>query len=457
LKTRWFVPLLLLGGCANLPHGDPLGITAGALQRSQVRAPLVDHHQHLLGTEARRVTLDGNAGWPRERVPLPGDLQRLLSAREAAWNDPSALAALMHDQAVYLDFPGSWAVGRDEVSARLATTFASAYRMRPVASASAGSHAYIAGYYVRGDASETAYVGYFHLDLVATDGGWRILGETPRFPGPRIEPLVDADSLVAMLDEAGIRRALVYSNAYYFSRGDSEQPGEYAQVQGENDWTLDQVRRHPRRLLAACSVNPLRGYAVAEVERCAASQGFQALKLHFNGAGVDLSKPAHAARVRAVYEAANGLRLPVVTHLQSEAGFGAAQVEVFLQQVLPAAPDIPVVVNHLWGGGGYGEEAAAALAVFADAVQRREPAVANLWFDTAQVAMATAEDTDRTRVVDLMRRIGLERILYGSDGPQWGGVAPGQHWRDFARQMPLTEEELAIIATNVVPFLAGAE
>ena len=193
----------------------------------------------------------------------------------------------------------------------------------------------------------------------------RGIGDTSLAREAAREPLVDADRLVHLLDEAGIAKALVFSNAYYFARSAAERPGEYEQVRAENDWTLAQVRRHPDRLYAACSVNPRRGYAAAEIERCAASGGFRALKLHFDGSGVDLGNPAHVASVRQVFAIANRLRLPIIAHLQSEAGYGGPQARTFLGEVMPEAPGVPVTVNHLWGGGRYGPEAAEALAVFA--------------------------------------------------------------------------------------------
>jgi predicted TIM-barrel fold metal-dependent hydrolase len=281
----------------------------------------------------------------------------------------------------------------------------------------------------------------------------RGIGETSLAREAEREPLVDADKLVQMLDEAGIRKALVFSNAYYFARSAAERPGEYEQVRAENDWTLAQVRRHPDRLYAACSVNPRRRYAAAEIERCAASGGFRALKLHFDGSGVDLANPAHAAAVRHAFATANRLRLPIIAHLQSEAGFGGPQARTFLGEVMPEAPGVPVTVNHLWGGGRYGPEAAEALAVFAAAFQRRDPRTGNLWFDVAQISMAARTDDERTQMVERMRQIGFARMLYGSDGPEWSGVPPRQHWEEFTRCMPLTRDEVNAIATNIAPYL----
>jgi predicted TIM-barrel fold metal-dependent hydrolase len=267
------------------------------------------------------------------------------------------------------------------------------------------------------------------------------------------EPLVDADTLVRLLDSARIEKALVFSNAYYLSRTAVEQPNEQPRVSAGNDWTLAQIRKHPTRLLAACSINPLRGYATAEIERCAASGGFKALKIHFDASGIDYGNPSHVVSVRNAFATANKVRLPVVVHLQTEAGYGKRQARAFLDEILPAAPDIPVTINHLIGGGGFRNGGAEALEVFADAVVRKDPAVANLWFDLAQISMVVSKPRDREEIVHQMRRIGFARLLYGSDGPQFSGVPPKQHWEEFLSCMPLTKDELRTIATNVAPYL----
>jgi predicted TIM-barrel fold metal-dependent hydrolase len=75
---------------------------------------------------------------------------------------------------------------------------------------------------------------------------------------------------VRLLDEAGIRQALVLSLAYQY--GNPNRPpveNEYDQVKAENDWTSAQVARFPDRLRGFCSVNPLKDSALEEIARCA--------------------------------------------------------------------------------------------------------------------------------------------------------------------------------------------
>lgn len=268
------------------------------------------------------------------------------------------------------------------------------------------------------------------------------------------EPLVDADQLVQALDSAGIAQALVLSSAYFYARSADEQVGEQERVRADNDWTLEQVRRHPTRLFAACSVNPRRAYSIAEIERCAATGGFRALKIHFDASGVDVTNAEHLATVRRAFEAANRVGLPIIVHLQSEAGaYGGEQARIFLENILPVATSVPVTVNHLWGGGLYNDGAKEALAVLAAAVKRGDPSTRNLFFDLAQASMMVLEQSDRAELVQRMREIGFGRLLYGSDGPQFSGVPAKQHWDEFRSCLPTTREELTAISQSVAPYL----
>ena len=60
-----------------------------------------------------------------------------------------------------------------------------------------------------------------------------------------------ASDLIALLDSAGIQRAVVLSVAYTWGKA-SRAPvaHEYEHVKAENDWTARQVARYPARLLA---------------------------------------------------------------------------------------------------------------------------------------------------------------------------------------------------------------
>jgi predicted TIM-barrel fold metal-dependent hydrolase len=259
-----------------------------------------------------------------------------------------------------------------------------------------------------------------------------------------------ADDLIAQMDEAGIRRAVVLSIAYQFAN--PRRPpitDEYTRVKAENDWTREQAARYPRRLTAICAVNPLREYALAEIRRCAQDAGLRrGLKLHFGNSDVDLNERTHVIILRRVFREANRCRMAIVAHIRANTSrsWGAEQARVFLEEVLPSAPDIPVQIAHLTGPGGYEDPGIdAAVGVFADAIAARDKRMKRVYFDVSGVFLGQWE-SKADLIVRRLRMLGLDRILYGSDGP------PAQNWKAF-RKLPLSEEEFGTIERNIGPYL----
>lgn len=411
-------------------------------------APAMDHHQHLLSPAG--AALNNRA--PAPAISLPAEFTALLERRAAVGREPGAGDLYLPDAAV-LDGArgGGWIQGADEVVRFFNARFRPGYVVTPVSFHQAGDAATISGYYSRSNGDDVRHVGYVTLGVVRQDGTWRIASETPVFPGPTVEPVVDADALVAMLDAAGIRRAVVYSDAYYFDGLIPVQGDSAAQMRAENDWTADQVARHPDRLVAFCSFNPLRAHALSELERCRRSNRFKGVKLHLGTSGVDLDNPAHVEAMRNVFAAIDRARLPVVVHLAASERYGRGQAETFLNRIVTAAPHVPVIVAHLWGGASY---SAGALAVYADAVAQRSPAAANLYFELAQASLVAGNSPEAMQeIAGRIRQIGLDRIFYGSDGPQFGGRPPREIWSDLRMRLPLTEAEFRTLADNVAPFL----
>lgn len=180
------------------------------------------------------------------------------------------------------------------------------------------------------------------------------LAKLGSLPGP-----FTARDLIPLLDKAGVRRALVLSIAYQY--GNPNRPpvtDEYAQVKGENDWTAQQVAEFPDRLRAFCGVDPLRQYALAEIERCSKDPYLHyGLKLHFGNSDVNLDEPSEVAQLRQVFSKADKLGMAIVVHMHSSVNrhrpYGAREADIFLEQVLPAAPHVWIQIAHLAGAGGY--------------------------------------------------------------------------------------------------------
>ena len=269
---------------------------------------------------------------------------------------------------------------------------------------------------------------------------------------------ITASELIAFLDAAGIRRALVLSVAYQF--GNPNRPAvedEYAKVRAENDWTSEQVRRFPDRLRGFCGFNPLRDYALRELARCAQDPRLRyGIKLHFGNSDVDLDNLDHIERLRQVFRKANRRRMAIVVHMRSSVTrkrpYGAKEARIFLTRLLPEAARIPVQIAHLTGAGGYDDPAIdEALGVFEDAISKHDRRMRHVYFDISGIAGIGQWKERGELIATRVRQLGLERVLYGSDGAIPGNT-PREYWTRF-RQLPLSDAEFRNIEGNIAPYM----
>ncbi len=452
-------PVLLAAGCTpGVTAGGGTPAANGAPVRAsspppdvRVRAaivPRVDHHQHIAGPTAVL-----RAPPPLPPAALPPELDRVLHARSRAaeTGDPGDLYA---QDGQVLDRFGEgqpWVRGGDAVRG-LVGAFPRGSRFVPNAFAVDGSAAHVSGVVLAGDSPRPRM--NFVLGLRKDGGGtWRITSElATEIPEFVFEQPVTGDQLVAYLDEAGIERAAVLSVGYWFGSPSRSWPGdEYANVRAENDWVAAQVARHPGRLVPFCGVSPLREYAVREVRRCATELGMKGVKMHFRSSRVDVLNPEHVARVREVFRTANELGLAIVVHSEGREAYGREQAQAFLDDILPAAPDVPVQIAHLWGGN---EFRPAALAVYADAVTAGDPRTRNLYFDLTEIEPGAGGSREAMQeIARRLRQIGLERVLYGSDATSADAPPPVLRWARLRARLPLTDDELRVIADNVAPYM----
>jgi predicted TIM-barrel fold metal-dependent hydrolase len=296
-----------------------------------------------------------------------------------------------------------------------------------------------------------------HQHLFSPEAAALVNGSAgPGSSGPTFKGISAAD-LIGLLDAAGIQHALVLSMAYTWGSANRTVDHEYDHVRAENDWTSRQVAAYPDRLRAFCSVNPLKPYALAEVDRCAKDPRLaRGLKLHFGNSDVDLDNAANVADVRDVFRSANDHHMTLVVHMHSSVSkrrpYGANEARVFISELLPAAPDVAVQIAHLAGSGGYDADTDAALAVFIDAIGRHDRRTAHLWFDVTTVVLPDSPSEMRELMAKRIREIGVERVLFGSDAATDASAEPRQAWQTF-RRMPLTAAEFDRIAANVPPYM----
>jgi predicted TIM-barrel fold metal-dependent hydrolase len=269
---------------------------------------------------------------------------------------------------------------------------------------------------------------------------------------------ITAQDVIELLNKAGIRRAVLLSTAYSYGKPGKEPPDEYAKVKAENDWTAAQAALFPKRLIAFCSFNPLKEYALDELARCAKDPNLRhGIKLHFGNSDVQTEIPEHFEKLKKVFQAANKQRMAIIVHLRASISkkrpYGPEQARAFLE-LLSFAPDVPVQIAHLASAGpGYDDPPAhSVIEALADAIAKKDSRTRKLWFDVASNAYPTNSAEVSELLVKLIRQIGVKRILYGSDAAAGNNLRPRESWAEF-RKLKLTKKELKTIAGNVAPYL----
>jgi predicted TIM-barrel fold metal-dependent hydrolase len=221
-------------------------------------------------------------------------------------------------------------------------------------------------------------------------------------------------------EEQGIRREMI------------------GRLQRRNEWTCEVARAHPR-LVAFIGLDPSmsEGELVAEIDR-RVGEGARGIKLHPPNQRFYPNDP----RLRAAYVRMQELGLPVIFHsgafaLAPRAGdHGRAE---HFGELLAAFPRLTVVMAHL----AFGDfDACAELA-------RTYP---NVFFDCCFVINGVDRPpaVSDEEAVAAFRRIGTDRVMFGSDYPWFDPIADAER----IRRLPLTDtEKRAILHDNASRIL----
>ena len=276
---------------------------------------------------------------------------------------------------------------------------------------------------------------------------------------PAFAPIVklperDGAMLVRELNAAGIERAVVLSVGYSFADERKALVDPDRLTREQNDWTSAEVAKNAPRLYGFCSANPLRAEALGEIGRCLGLPGMVGIKLHLGNSGISLRNPAHVAVLQDVFALAQRRMAPVLVHMRARGGsnYGAEDARIFLDQVVPAAPGIDIIVAHMGGSGpGYPPQNDDVMAAFAHAADRKEAAMKNIYFDVATNVTEQTSAAEAQLVAQRIRRVGASRVLYGSDlSPPGGSILRG--WEIFRSRVPLGADEFRQIAGNRLRF-----
>ncbi len=255
------------------------------------------------------------------------------------------------------------------------------------------------------------------------------------------------------LDQAGIRQGVLLSEAYMFaSRFSTLPPAEAARLTRiENADTVAAAQASGGRLLAFVGINPLSDFAMDELRYWACRPGVTGIKVQLGNAGFDPRSPDQIAKLARTFAFARDNGLAIVAHVRSEADYPVSDVDTFIDRILPFAGDTPVQIAHGGGSGRLDAATIAAIARYADAIERRKPGTKNLVFDVALIVVDEKTDPVLTSAyVAEMRKIGMKRFVFGSDWPTL--YSPSRYREILQSKLSLTQREWAELLGNRAPY-----
>lgn len=186
----------------------------------------------------------------------------------------------------------------------------------------------------------------------------------------------------------------------------------------------DACAEHPGRLFGFMRVHPWYGdEAVAILDRAVTRHGFRGLKLHPVST---LAQPGGTESVRLIRRAAE-LGVPTLFHCGDDPMTTPEAIAVAAQ----ACPEATIILGHM-GGYAHTEEAIR--------VAERLP----------NVLLETSANPYPDRIADAVRRVGAERVLFGSDGP----VCSPELEVEKIRMLGLSEhDERRVLGANALELL----
>lgn len=183
-------------------------------------------------------------------------------------------------------------------------------------------------------------------------------------------------------------------------------------IDQNNIWTLETAEASDGRLVPLVSFHPEMAGSFAENLDKYISMGAKGIKLHPMAQGFDVRDE----RMDELYKSCSELNLAILIHCGRVSNARTNEFSDYecIVPVIEKYPDIPIILAHMADGN-------------VEHVLEASEKYKNVYFDTSIVITGYPEIInvnepswlDDNEVVDIINKIGAEKVIYGSDYP-WG-------------------------------------
>lgn len=228
--------------------------------------------------------------------------------------------------------------------------------------------------------------------------------------------MIGARDMLAAMDDGQVDKAVVFGFPW-------KDPLLYKQ---HNDYISEAVSRYPHRFIGLGCFDPFSDGAAEEALRCLQKAGLSGIgELAFYQTGFENTD---LPGLQPVMEICRDLDLPVMIHASEPIGHSypgkTPNILAQIYQLVQTFPQNKIILAH-WGGG---------LFFFSLLKKEVKESLKNVYFDTA--ASPYLYDVDVYRVA--VQRVGVEKILFGSDYP----LLPPARYFDEMKTAGLLEDEI---------------
>ena len=247
---------------------------------------------------------------------------------------------------------------------------------------------------------------------------------THLFP-PGVDKIGTAEMLLAQMDESGVDKAVIF--------------GIYPRV--SNQFIAQQVAQHSDRFIAFASVSPNDGPAALDLfDQCVTDFNPRGLKIHptmqsFRADDVELLTPLMHRVAR--------LNIPVLLHSWGWFGQDSEASPLRVVSLARAFPEVTFIMAHC-GGMRF-------MDLLSLSRLRRPGRLDNLYVDLSVILFDLKDSPMWPFLVWTLRTVGLDRVLVGSDFPDYSLVDTFR----LARSLGLSESEMDLILTQNSERLFG--
>jgi hypothetical protein len=252
---------------------------------------------------------------------------------------------------------------------------------------------------------------------------FRLLYDSPK------SRMAGIEDLVAAMDEDGVDRAVVFGFPW--------RRLETARM--NNDYILEAVTRHPKRLAGLCCLDPAAEGAAVEVARCLEAGLAGIGELAFYTGGIEAADLDHLDEPMALCRERGRLAL---IHTNEPVGHVyPGKTPNTLRQIYDLMGRFPgnkIVLAH-WGGG-----------IFFYSLLKREVGqrLANVWFDTA----ASPYLYDARIWTAARDTVGVDKILFGTDFPL---LRAPRYIKEIESSGLSADQRARVLGANAAELLAG--